>query len=289
MAASAACAYRSLEPVLRERLAVLQEHRARDAALVDAARRVAVRRMGRAWGGAAALATALVAFAAGLTALPASYETDKALRALATVLLFGAPLVGLAALVCGRLFARIGLAWKLDAPLQLTGDVAADLARIEVADPLRVGREVAMRWERRSVALPLAAVAMLAPLTIHGLIWCMLGWPSGNLSATSLSDYGEWIALSALIVGHAHLAVLIGSVRWAFRLRATPTAQVRRDLHRHWGLTLLVAMGVACVPGVVLLGIPPLLVGVTGLAFLPAAFGLAARTVVSERFELDAV
>jgi len=46
---------------------------------------------------------------------------------------------------------------------------------------------------------------------------------------------------------------------------------------------------VACIPGVVLLGIPPLLVAVTGIAFLPATFGLAARKVVSERFELDAV
>ncbi len=266
---------------------MLQEHRVKDAPQVDAARRVAVRRMGRAWGGAFALAVAALAFVAGLLALPAKYDTDKWLRELATLLLFAAPVVGLVVLVCGRHVARAWLTWTLDAPVPLSGNAAVDLARIEAIDPLRASREVAMRWERASIALPLAAVAMLAPLTLHGFVWGMLSWPSMSSSSSPLSDYGEWIALSALIVGHAHLAVLIGSVRWAFRLRETPTVRVRHDLHKHWGVTLLVAMGVACVPGIVLLGIPPLLVGITGLAFLPAAYGLAARAVVNERFELD--
>jgi hypothetical protein len=285
----AACAYRSLEPVLQERLAVLQERRAKDTSQVEAARRVAMRRMGRAWGGAVALGIAVLAFVAGLLALPATYDTDKWLRELATVLLFAAPVVGLVVLVCGRLFGRAWLTWTLDVPLRLTGDAATDLSRLESTDPLQESREVAMRWERASIALPLAAVSMLAPLTIHGVVWGMLSWPSGNMTVSSLSDYGEWIALSALIVGHAHLAVLIGTVRWAFRLRETPTVRLGVDLHKHWGLTLLVAMGVACVPGIVLLGIPPLMVGITGIAFLPATYGLAARAVVSERFELDAV
>ena len=266
---------------------MLQEHRAQDAFQVDAARRVAARRIGRAWGGAFALAVALLAFVAGLLALPAEYDTDKWLRELATLLLFAAPVVGVVVLVCGRFLARAWLRWSLDAPVLLSGNAAVDLARIDALDPLRASREVAMRWERASVALPLAAVAMLAPLTIHGVVWGMLSWPTMTSSSSPLSDYGKWIALSALIVGHAHLAVLIGSVRWAFRLRETPTVRVRLDLHKHWGVTLLVAMGVACVPGIVLLGIPPLLVGITGLAFLPATYALAARAVVSERFELD--
>jgi hypothetical protein len=285
----AACAYRSLEPVLQERLAALQEHREQDAFLVDAARRVARRRLGRAWGGAFALACGVAAFAAGLASLPSDYSTERVLHLWATGLLFAAPIVGAAALVLGRFVARAWLAWKLDAPTRLTGDVTADLARIEAADPLRASREVAMRWERMSVALPIAAVSILAPLTIHGVVWCTLSVPSGTMSTTSLSNFGEWIALSALIVGHAHVAVLVGSVRWACRLRALPTAQLRQGLHKHWGLTLLVAVGVACIPGIVLLGIPPLLVAVTGVAFLPAAFGVAARAVAAERFELEAI
>jgi hypothetical protein len=284
----AACAYRSLEPVLQERIAALEEHRSQDAILVDAARRVAQRRMGRAWGGTVALAVGIAAFVAGLSSLPTSHPADDALRSLATLLLFAAPVAGLVARTCGRLFARAWLASTLDAPPRLTGDVVADLARIEAADPLRASREIAMRWERASVALPLAATAMLAPLTLHGLVYGVLCAPSGSLSASSASDFGTWIALSALIVGHAHLAVLIGSVRWAHRLRATPTAALGQGLHKPWGMTLLVAIGVACIPGIVLLGIPPVLVAVTGIAFLPATFGLAARTIVSERFALEA-
>src|ERR1700722_12604965 len=115
----AACAYRSLEPVLQERIAALQEHRSQDALRVDATRRVAHRRMGRAWGGTVALAFALAAFVAGLSSLPASYPEERWLRSLAPTLVLGAPVAGLVALVCGRLFARAWLVWKLDAPLRL--------------------------------------------------------------------------------------------------------------------------------------------------------------------------
>ena len=285
----AACAYRSLEPVLQERLDALQEHRAQDVFLVEVARRVARRRLGRAWGGAFALVCGVAAFAVGLASLPADYHSEKLLHDWATSLLFVAPLVGVAALVCGRAVARLWLARRLDAPPRLTGDVAADLARIEAADPLRASREIAMRWERMSVALPIAAASILAPLTIHGIVFCTLSVPSGGVTASAVDAFGTWIGLSALIVGHAHVAVLVGTVRWAYRLRATPTARLRVDLHKHWGKTLLVAVGVACIPGIVLLGIPPLLVAITGVAFLPAAFGIAARAVVSERLELEAL
>lgn len=284
-----ACAYRSLGPVLQERLAALEERRGQDAVLVEVARRVARRRLGRAWGGALALGCGVLAFAIGLASLPADYRSEKELHGLAAGLLFLAPVVGLGAMIAGRAFAQLWLAWNLDASPRLTGDVAADLARIEAADPLRASREVAMRWERMSVALPIAAVSILAPLTIHGVVYCMLRVPAEGLTTSAVDDFGMWIGLSALIVGHAHVAVLVGAVRWAYRLRATATAQLRKDLHKHWGTTLLVAVGVACIPGIVLLGIPPLLVAITGVAFLPAAYGIAARAVSNERLEAEAV
>jgi hypothetical protein len=282
-------AYRSLAPVLEERLTALRELRERDAVEVDAVRRIARRRMGRAWGGAAALLTGLTAFVAGLASLPASYPGDHELQLWATGLLFAAPLVGLCAMVAGRIWSRGWLAWALDAPPRLTGDVTADLAAVEAADPLRASREVAMRWERASVAWPLAAVSILAPLTIHGIAWSFFNLPTGEISTRSLADFGVWISLSALIVGHAHIAVLVGAVRWACRLRATPTQYLRLDLHKHWGPTLLIAVGIACIPGIVLLGIPPLLVAVTGVVFLPLTFARAARVVSDERMVLEAV
>ena len=289
MVTSATCAYRSLEPVLQQRLDALHEQRSHDAALVDVARRVAGRRMGRAWAGALALACGLVAFAVGLASLPADSRSEQELHDWAAALLLLAPLLGVGALLCGRALAGARLAQVLDLPPRLTGDVAADLARIEAADPLRASREVAMRWERMSVALPIAATSILAPLTLHGVVFCTVTAVSGGLGASAIDAFGTWIGLSALIVGHAHVAVLVGAVRWAYRLRATPTAQLRRDLHKHWGSTLLVAVGLSCIPGVVLLGIPPLLVAITGVAFLPAAYGMAARAVAHERIALEAV
>ena len=284
----AACAYRSLAPVLHERLALLEQQRQLDAPVVDVLRGVAARRVARGWGGTAALALAVIAFGVALLSLPSSYPAEKALQAWATILLFGAPLAGLAVALVARIVARAWLAAKLDAPPSLSGDPASDLARIDAAAPVRSSLREAMRWERASVALPLAAVSMLAPLSIHGVVWCALSAPSG-LTEHTIADFGAWIGMSALLVGHAHLAVLVGSVRWAMRLPGVATQDLQRGLHKQWGTTLLVAVGVSCLPGIALFGIPPVLVTVTGLAFLPAAFAVAARAVSRERMALDAI
>jgi len=281
-----ACAYRSLEPVLQLRLVALQERRETEALAVDLARRIASRRVARACGGAVALTLAVVAFVTGLVSMAAGYEAEKTAHVWATALLLGAWAAGLAVALVLRLVAYPVLAARLDATVALSGNVAADLARLDGRDPVASSVAVATRWERASIALPMAAVSMLAPLTIHFVVWCVMS--AANPSSTMLRDFGGWIAISALIVSHAHLAVLVGAVRWALSLRARATADVRRDLLRNWGLTLLVAAGAACLPGVVLLGIPPILVGVTGLVFVPAMFHLAARTVQRERLALEA-
>ena len=281
-----ACAYRSLEPVLQLRLAALQERRVTDAPMVDLARRVASRRMARACGGCVALGVAVAAFVTGLASMASGYEMEKTAHMWATALLLGAWAAGVGVTVLLRLVTYPVLAARLDAPFALSGNVAADLASLDARDPVQSSVAVAVRWERASVALPLAAVSMLAPLTIHCVVWC--GMSASTLSWTTLRDYGGWIAMSALLVSHAHLAVLVGAVRWAWSLRSRPTAELRSNLLRHWGLTLLVAVGAACLPGVVLLGIPPILVAVTGLLFVPAMFAVAARSVQQERLALEA-
>jgi hypothetical protein len=177
------------------------------------------------------------------------------------------------------------LAERLDVPIRLTGDPAVDLARLEAYDPLREACELAMRCERGSAAMPLAAVSLTAPLTLHWLVWLGLSLP--HIEDASAGDFGTWIAVSALLVGHAHLALLIAAVRWAFSLRARETSMLRVGVHRHWGIALLVAVGVACLPGVVLLGIPPILVGVTGLLFVPFMFVGTARCIERERMALE--
>jgi hypothetical protein len=143
-----------------------------------------------------------------------------------------------------------------------------------------------MHWERRSAALPLAAASLLAPLSLHWIVWCLLNMP--NIGARSAADFGSWIGLSVVLVGHAHIALLVAAVQWTRTLRAVPTAHLRNGLSRAWGLALAVTVGVACLPGILLMGIPPILVAVTGTFVVPVMFVTTVRNVERERVALEA-
>lgn len=280
-----ACAYRSLEPVLRERIAVLHERREQDAMFVDAAHRIAARRIGRAVGGGVGLAMGVTALGIALAGclfhdhLGTSQDHGKA-----TVLLFLAWPTAFVAGAIARLLARPLL--SLGGGVVLSGNPSVDLARLEATDPLREACALASSWERKGAALPLAAASLLAPLTIHGVVWFFLARP--ETASSALDDFGTWITLSVIIVGHAHLALLVCSLRWASRLRSVETARLTEGFHRAWGTALLVSAGVACLPGIILLAIPPILVLVTGLVFVPLMFHVTARTIASERMVLAA-
>jgi hypothetical protein len=278
-----ACAYRSLEPVVRQRLADLRERRDRDALFVDVARRVVERRIGRAIGGGVGIAIGGAAFLVALASFVCSGELSHRARVASTVLLLTAwP----AALLSGATSRLVSRALGADVRVPLSGNPSIDLARLEAADPLRHACDVAMRWEQASAALPLAALSLVAPLTIHWIVWTVF---SGSFPGVSkLEDFGTWIGISAIIVGHAHLALLVCAVRWACLLRARATGELCSDVTRSWGLALLVAGGAACLPGVVLLAIPPLLVLGTGLLFVPWMFIAMARGIERERFALEA-
>jgi hypothetical protein len=174
-----------------------------------------------------------------------------------------------------------------DAHLSLSGDPGADLAHLEATDPLRSACDVAMRWERASTALPLAAMSLLAPLTLHAIVWLVLAHPSPDDIPRSFQDFGVWIGLSALIVGHSHLAVLVCSVRWGRRLRSVPTADLLLGSNRRWGVPLLWAAGLACLPGLLLVAVPPVLTLVTGMLFIPLMYWWTVHTVQRERVALD--
>ena len=281
-----ACAYRSLEPVLEQRMVELREKRAREAFPLLVTHRVASARVGRAFGGAVMLAFGVVALGCGLASLLADGSSQREMRTLATEVLLAGWAAGLVVSIAVKVLQRLVLAARSNPPLLLSGNAAADLAGLEAQDPLARAKAFARRWERSSLALPLAALSISSPLTIHWLFWSGLQLMShGGVPA---DDFGEWIGYSALIVGHAHVAVLVGSVLWARSLRSKPTALVRENLCKQWGLTLLVAVGVACVPGIALLGVPPLLVAITGLAFIPAMYVTAAYVVHRERLTLEA-
>jgi hypothetical protein len=281
------CAYRSLDPVLRLRVADLRQRRELESASAEVARRIASRRIGRALGGATGV---FVASAMFLVALLSFFLDDEEPRACvaATVLLLGAWPVACVVGALGCALAQPILSRR--ARVSMSGDPAADLARLEASDPLRAACDVAMRWERRSTALPLAALSLLTPLTLHAIVLAVmastpLGEPTGG---RYLEDVGRWIGVSVLIVGHAHVALLVCAVRWTARLRALPTSELRWRGIPSWGRALLVSTGVACVPGLLLLAIPPTVVLVTGALFVPLMYGWTSRILERERTVLEA-
>jgi len=280
-----ACAYRSLEPVLRQRVADLRARQEQDAMFVDVAHRVASRRIGRAVAGAVGVGMAIAAFAVALTGFSRDGSADASLcRITSTELLLLAWPAMLIAGPLARLLVRPLLSVRGRVPM--SGDPSVDLARLQSSDPLRAAFDLAMSWERRSAALPLAAASLLAPLSIHALVW----FPFAHLPTftSGMDDFGTWIGLSVVIVGHAHLALLVCAVRWAYRLRSVETAKLRTGLGRAWGIALLVSAGIACLPGIVLLAVPPILVLVTGLAFVPLMFHGVALALDRERRALEA-
>jgi hypothetical protein len=271
------CAYRSLEPVLAQRIAELRERRARDSVLVRVVEGVYVRRVGRAVGGFVGVLMAVAAFALAVLG-------DGDHRGIATaVLLLGWP-VALLGGAWGRLLA-VGSFGHAPLPAS-TGDAAGDLALLEARDPLRAARDAAASWERSSAAFPLAAASLLAPLTIHFLVYAV--FDVAHFGASTFEDFGGWAAISVVIVGHAHLALLVCASRWAYGLRTRATDEIPLDVNRAWLEALLISAGIACLPGIVLLAIPPILVVLTGLLFVPLMFKAMARVVVGERGVLEA-
>jgi hypothetical protein len=281
-----ASAYRSSDAVVRERIEVLRAARREPAYEADfaGASRVAAARIARAFAGGAGTFSGLCAFGLALSAFLVSGEnrgvTEAQLCEMAEAALLGG---WLAALVAG-VFGYVGACATLPLEPNEHGSDAAnpsiELATLERHDPLREMRDVARRWEFAAAATPLTALSLLAPLTLHWLVAVVF------LGGGAPSDHefrSAWIPGSALIVGHAHLALVIACLCWARSLRRRDALEARLTINRSWGGALAVTVATACVPGAVLLGVPPILVALTGLVFVPWMFRAMASVLVRER------
>jgi hypothetical protein len=169
---------------------------------------------------------------------------------------------------------------RVHAPLALTGDAGEDLLRLQREDSLGVARALAARWEWAGAALPLAALSMVAPLSLHFLV-------RGLFADLSVGNFDGWIVLSAVLVGHAHVALCVCAVLWARDLSKRHTAALADGLGGSTFKAIFVAVGVASLPGILLLGVPPALVLVTGLVFVPVMYAATVRCMRRERLELE--
>jgi hypothetical protein len=286
-----AAAYRGDDDFLRARIAeILEDHGHEVEALGDAARGVVARRAGRVAAGAVGMAGGLLVLGLGFVGAVTSstpwwgFGGGGFTPVPPTMVLCGAwPAMGVA-YVLGRLSGRAWIDRALRALPGLSGRLREDLSRLERArSPRGAIVDRLERAEARSIGWPLAALGLLMPLTLHLVVWFCLAGPGRWV------DFDGWIRLSALYVGLAHLVLAAGCLRLGRDLRwhraGSPAAFALGQSKKLLGFSALAA----CLPGVVLLAIPPILTAVTALAFLPLACHRAGRRLAAERAALGSL
>jgi hypothetical protein len=157
--------------------------------------------------------------------------------------------------------------------LVVSDDAAADLKRLARLPAPESLLERATALERSSVVAPLSGLALAAPMLLHLCLSPVVGGPGGFLG---------WLALSGVIAGPAHITLVLRSRTYARKLGRLPLDQLRGSGMAALGITTLVS----ALPFAVLLLIPPVLVFVTGLVFVPVSFARIGYLVETERQEL---
>jgi hypothetical protein len=280
-----AVGYRNLDAVVDERIARFRARRAEERPSDDAVTRVFAARKARIAAGTVGTAAGLTMFVEALASSHPSFASDRSPWTTYTLIAAWVALSIAGALAWGLARRRAGL--ELGREPAASGDAHADLARIEAADPLGKLRTTTSILEVASAALPLAAASLLVPLTLHALI-AVIACAATGVSLTA-TDFAQWIMASAVLVGLAHLALVIQVVLWARSLRCRETAQLRQGIHTAWARILAVTAAVALVPVVgfvpwhPLALLPATIVLATGSAFMPLLFLSTVRCLRRER------
>ena len=201
-------------------------------------------------------------------------------------LLGGSVLASALAWSPARRFARAAIDRALARSPSLSGNVRVDLVRVERAHPRRLAAALVGKLEAASAALPLVGLALLAPLGLHLLLWLAFGRGSG---LQYLGEFDQWIAMSMPLVGIAHIVLALLGVGFAQKLREKSAEEILSRPAREGWKALGFTMLAGAIPGGVLLLIPPILVGLTGLVFIPLSFRAVSRAIAKERGIVDAV
>ncbi len=289
-------AYRSAssQHVIDERLSEILVARARLEPLWGGLRAVKAKRVARVISGSVGVfGTALMIAVAFWFLVDPSEDRERA--SLLTYLLVGSSAVasisyGVTRLVFALMAGPDGMTRQARLRQTLTGDLEDDLAKLDAHHPQRaMDRALShldSNLETWSVALPLVAMSLLAPLMIHLPFAVVFG---GLSERRASMDYARWIQISMAIVGHAHVALAVMAVRYAFKMRASTLDELRR---LRVGLESCKAVGVtilaSCLPGIFLYGIPPVLTLMTALAFVPLMFVAIRARIAAERGVLHA-
>lgn len=266
-------AYRSeYQQIVGARLASLQDARERMAPLLPQLRSIHAARWARALAGSVGITGAVA-----MAVLSAGQDVGGA----PTYALLGSSVAAIATYVLARLVVPAATSLSLSTPAPaLTGDLRSDLAELDESDPATVVDRRLSRLEEWSTALPMAAISLLTPLTLHYVV--------AALGGDSASSFAKWIQISLMIVGHAHLTLMGLAIAFARKMtRASREELGRMSIHREWGKALGITVAASAVPGVLLLAVPPVLAAITGLAFVPFMFVFMRRRMIAERAIID--
>ncbi|MCC6994013.1 MAG: hypothetical protein IT370_05230 [Deltaproteobacteria bacterium] len=247
--------------VLLQREQLLAAYRAAAAGLTPELRELYRLRFGRVVQGSVMIAT-MVVMALG--------AFDVALR-LWPILLATWPL-GLLGLQVGRYLGGRWFDRKLAAGAQPGPDPLRDLDRLAHETPQHRASAMVARLGHASLGLPMVGLVLAAPLTMHFVVYLMLG---GRLT----DDFDTWIRLSAFLVGFAHIVLAI--LTWGVAHEIV-VGEPRTTAAGLIGNTTLAA----CVPGIIAIAIPPLLVAVTAALFVPFMLAWARRRAGHENATL---
>ncbi len=280
-----ALSYRDNEVGLRVyRDGLLQARTEEIATLPPLLTRVYVRRVSRiAAGGAATIGFGATALAALLgNGFKAAFDLSLFSAPLTLMLLLTLAAVPVVALIA-RTGAHVKLLSLVRRDLRRTNDTRADVERLERSAAMIVA-EHADALETRSVAAPLVGWALLAPLTLHFVVYAFM--ENSHSFERTVEDYDWWICASLLLTGVGHVTLAALGVRFAQRLRASFTMGDGGTPSVWAPLMWTVLAG--CVPGVILYLVPPVLVAATGLVFIPATFAAMRARVHAERGAIEA-
>jgi hypothetical protein len=168
-----------------------------------------------------------------------------------------------------------------------TGDVQADLARLEEGHLGQVALDRAWRWSWASVALPMMAVALLGPLTAGVLLSSGTARPPNRLETLEILLNG-----SLRLQGPAMIALAVAYGIFAFRLLRLDDAALAAGRRTGIGIIYVVVVTLAIGPYIGLgLGLVfwlPLLIAqqVIVHVFHPVLCVLMTRLTLEERAAL---
>jgi hypothetical protein len=267
--------YRDPTLGLQRRMAELIAWRSAELDELDPALvRVYARRTARIAAGMVGFVGMSAVFAAALAHWLQGGSTPRYVGMLAIAVWVATPLTYL----LSRWRARHSFQARLDQELFISGELHRDIGCLASATVAERGVRMTDRLERASAAWPLMGAALVVPILLHFTIY---GLHSGELPAAN--ELGLWIGLSALTVLHCHYVLAYQA--WCYS-RALSEHEEFSGLDTRGMRALAITVASSVLPGAVLAGIPCVLVVLTGLVFVPAAFSCIARRLHSERVVL---